>query len=226
MGMMKINVFLLITIIAAQLSCKKTATSGATDEKVIDEKVIVKKVIDTVKPLPYLPAFPGSYWKYSDGSTVTTSPNYVKDASRYRSDTLVTVSDTFYVPLYGSIHLWGYRFRQEICMDWRCSDTSPFVTVISESSPKGSQWITGRNRFDIYCNRIMAKDTSINIEGKEYYPTIVIGEFFCPQSSTACYPTARKYYTKDIGLAKIESIAWATGEVARETHIVDYFINK
>jgi hypothetical protein len=54
----------------------------------------------------------------------------------------------------------------------------------------------------------------------------VIGEFFCPQYSTSGYLTARKYYTKDIGLVKTESIAWATGEVTSETHIVDYFINK
>ena len=224
--MKKINVFLLITTIAAQLSCKKTTTSVATDENVNEETAIVKKVIDTVKPLSYLPAFPGSFWKYSDGSKVTTSPNYVKDASRFRSNNKVTVLDTVYVPLYNSIPLWGYNSRQETCIDWNCASTKPFLALLSESLPVGSGWTTRVNGHDSNGNSIMAKETSISIAGKEYSPTIVINESFLPRNVSFPYLYGRKYYTKDIGLVKTESIAWATGEVTSETHIVDYFINK
>lgn len=71
---------------------------------------------ETIYPLPYLPAFPGSYWKYLDenGDTVVinTDPEY-KLHSYESFELYSTKTVPVYVPYWNGEPLYGYSSPQQ-----------------------------------------------------------------------------------------------------------------
>jgi hypothetical protein len=189
------------------------------------------KPLDTIKPHPYLPAFPGSWWKYtnSTGATVTykTEPNYVKDfysVLTLQQNPKFHTSDTVYVPVYLGRKIWG---RQEH-VDYPTSQLPPLIPVVSDSLPVGYTWSVRKpNSSHSYLDyRILSKDTAIIIAGKTYSPAIVL------QLGEGVYlahhdPTSREYYAKDIGMVRKEMILSSKPDsIYSYMNIIEYHIAK
>jgi hypothetical protein len=183
-------------------SCKKDKAPPVT----------IPKTIDTLYPLSYLPVYPGSYWKYVDSngdSTIDiTNPTY-------ELDYYITgweASDTFYVPKYNGINIWGYKEH----LDLGPSYAIPMRIVLDETLTIGADWMYvgwgGSYRY----RKITAIDTSITIFGNTYYPTIIVEEY-SPQGLPSWI--SRRYYTKNIGLIKEETELPANVKLIYDYHI-------
>jgi hypothetical protein len=212
--MNRLSYFLTLVLFLVLFSCRKK-----------DKEIETVIKTDTIKPLSYLPVYPGSYWTYSNGDTYTTSTSYLKDAYQYQGSS--QTSDPVYVPFYNGVPVWGYRMHTAMVKNGLGS-YDPFVTVISETLPVGALWTVAQEYHTATRAHIIAKDTIITISGKDYYPTIVLYYDVTSDRGGApvTLPTMRRYYTRDIGLVKEESLYYGNSSVMSEFHITDYFINK
>lgn len=210
-----------IILITLSPSCKKHFDVPKQPEQ-LNPAVAAAKKIDTVKPFRYLPAWPGSYWKYSDGSGLNTSKEYVKDVYSVYSSSSVYKSDTFYVPLYNNKPLWGYMIHDE--SKFVTVPNTPFVRILSDSMEAGENWNTQFKNHELHWSTITDTELSISIDGKIYFPTIAISHSW-RYNTGRVFTTGKSYYTKDIGLVKFETFN-DSGAVISEFHLVDYFINK
>jgi len=177
---------------------------------------------DTIFPLDYFPAFPGSYWKYVDSNNDTTE---IKTDSVYQKDyytigSLAYVSDTFFVPIYNQIPIWRYEAHTGPISN---SGSYPLTRILSDSLPVGSNWVIYAWSGTQISRKIIAKDTTITISVDSYYPTIVVEEYYSdgPPNNIRI---AKRYYTKNIGLIR-EDIYNITDSTINTKQIFDYFIN-
>ena len=191
---------LLLLLVLLAFSCKKKELGVVPDPVPINNPI----VYDTIKPNSYLPVFPGSWWKYLDSENDTIMEN-VSSTYHLNWYTFVTTSvyrsDTFLVPVYKGLPIWGYRANHG---PQSYSNEHPLKLVVTDSLPVGATWLSEKKDSHSGTKSfIQAKDTSITIFGITYYPTIVVAshEFYDTQN----FPVDRwNYYTKDIGLIKTE----------------------
>lgn len=170
----KIHILLptLIVILYCLFSCKKECPP--TNNPSIPNTTLY----DTIFPLDYFPAFPGSYWRYvnsnNDTSLITTEPEYQKDYyTQYASG---YVSDTFLVPIYKThMPIWGYEAHTGPISH---SGSYPLTRILSDSLPVGSSWIIYSWGGEEKSRKIIAKDNTIIISGVSFYPTIVVEEYY------------------------------------------------
>lgn len=197
-------------------SCKKdqaAQSSGNTSTQ----------VYDTVYPLSYFPAYPGSWWKYVDSNNDTTenttAPGYLPDS--YIISGQAYESGVHLVPYYNDIPIWGYDAHEGYVTN---SASTPLRTILSDTLPVGSSWTvfywggTGVDR------KILARDTTIAIGTNSYFPTIVVEEYY-----TAGPPTnpwiAKRYYTRDVGLVREELHNYLDSTV-NTRNLIDFYINQ
>jgi len=182
------------------------------------DTTILVEGYDTIFPLSYFPAYPGSYWEYIDTDSNTsikkTDPEYILDyyvlAGYY--------SDTFYVPVYASTPIWGYAAHTG---GTSYNGIQMFKTILSETEPVGYNWRIYFWSGQEVRRKIIAKDASIVIQNQVYEPTIVVLEY---QPNWYWYEVAKRYYTKDIGLVK-EELYNNSGSIYLTRYISDYYIN-
>jgi len=176
---------------------------------------------DTIFPLDYFPAFPGSWWRYLDatGDTVTfsTDPDYRKDA--YTIGEAAFLSDTVLVPVHNNIPIWGYLAHTGPISH---SGSYPFTRMVSDSLPVNSSWVVAAWAGTQVSRRIVARDTTVEVLQMEHHPTIVVEEYFSVGPPTYTW-TTRRYYTKDVGLVR-EDTCNASGAVGSRLRLVDHFI--
>ena len=165
-------------------------------------------------PKAYFPALPGSSWTYvtDEGEFVTYST-----AAEYAVDEFERGGELYrgIVPVYEGKFVWGYSFR---------SGNAPPTLFLKDDEPEGRTF----HRTDhaqigtSYCTLIFAKDTSVMIAGIDHYPTIIVEYRVCiPITITI----SRKYYTRDIGLVKIEEFdQW--GNLEETLSLVSHYINR
>lgn len=175
---------------------------------------------DTIFPLNYFPAYPGSYWKYVDSNNDTTiiktDTSYQKDS--YTIGSAAYVSDTFLVPIYNQIPIWRYEAHTGPISH---SGSYPLTRILSDSLPVGTSWAVYYWSGTGVSRKIIAKDTTITISSHSYYPTIVVEEYYSIGPPNYIW-IARRYYTKNIGLIKEELNDNST---INTKEIIDYFIN-
>lgn len=177
---------------------------------------------DTVYPLSYFPAYPGSWWKYvdSNGDTTenTTSSDYLPDS--YVISGQAYESGVHMVPYYNGIPIWGYDAHEGYVSN---AASTPLRKILSDTLPVGSSWAiyywsgTGVDR------KIIAKDTTITIGSNSYFPTIVVEEYYSYGPPFYLW-IAKRYYTKDIGLIR-EDLYSYTDSTVNTREMIDYFIN-
>jgi hypothetical protein len=204
---MKSKNFLILLLLFLVVYCKKKENTAPEETPV--PVPVPHKPIDTIKPLPYLPVFPGSWWKYvtSNGDTIrdTTSSTYKKDAYSFTMFGTTVKSDTFYVPFYDNIPIWGSRSHTGPLV-W---ENNPLIYVVSDSLHIGWPWtIQKSGSHIIYYAKIIHKDTTIQLGGNTYYPTISILYYSYSDNSTTYqeHPYMIRYYTKNIGLIREDGI--------------------
>ena len=179
---------------------------------------------DTVFPQSYLPAFPGSYWKYTDMngqvSSIGTGPDYIKDA--YSESMSGFVSDTCYVPVYVGIPLWGYNLNAGPISH---AGSITISALLSESTPIGHPWQIVGHAGNAISRKVIARDTSISFSGQTYYPTIVVEEFYS-QGPPQPWRINRRFYTQNIGMVREETYTHTSYDSLTNVKLLtEYFIN-
>ncbi|MBK9379578.1 MAG: hypothetical protein IPM86_15770 [Saprospiraceae bacterium] len=214
----KTLIFLLILfVISCIFACKK-------DESIPDNNPTNPNTAsyDTIFPLDYFPAFPGSYWKYVDSNNDTT---LIKTDSSYQKDyytigSAAYVSDTFFVPIYNQIPIWAYEAHTGPISN---SGSYPLTMILSDSLPIGSNWIIYNWSGTQVSRKIIVKDTTITISSNPYYPTIAVEEYYSYGPPNYIW-IAKRYYTKNIGLIREDSYN-SIDSTINTKQIIDYFIN-
>ena len=214
------NQLYLLAIVSAFLitSCKKDNTDPVDNTGTGSET----EEFQTIEPLSYFPAFPGSFWKYVDinGDTTMTSTalEYMEDY--YTVGMQGFVSDTFLVPFYQGDAIWRYEAHTGPISN---GGSYPFTLLVSDTLPVGSSWINSQWNGYTIRRRILEKDATVTISGQDYYPTIVVEEYWDSQP----FPGVRinrRYFTKDIGIVR-EDTYNPSDTLVNTKYLIEYDIN-
>lgn len=161
-------------------------------------------------PLSYLPAYPGSYWKYIDsfGDTTesTVEGDYILDSIPGDIPSYYDVpheGESYYVPVYddqflSKSPLWEYmlHFNYSTALG-----PAPFHKLVDEVTPVGGSWCYTCSQYSGLYPEVVARDTTVIVNGISYYPTIVIDFMGVASSYTQLWK--RYYFTKDIGIVMV-----------------------
>jgi hypothetical protein len=177
---------------------------------------------DTIYPLSYLPAYPGSYWQYVDdsGNTSMILTDSIYKLDYYMIGGAAYVSDSFYVPVYNNFPLWRYEEHSGPISN---AGSYPLKRLLSDSLPMGSEWGWLYWSGSALSRKIIAIDTTLVINGISYYPTIGIEQFYSLGPPFYIWQK-REYYAKDIGLVKVEEYNSLDSTIFSKV-LVNYFIN-
>lgn len=177
---------------------------------------------DTIFPLPYFPAYPGSWWKYVDNhfdtTTRSTAPEYKPDS--YEVPISAFQSDTFLVPFYENIPIWGYEAHTGPISH---AGSYPLTTILSDSLLVGSSWTVMYWSGTQIRRQILATDTSLLVNGQTFFPCIVVQEYY---SSGPPLPLriSNRYYAFNVGLVR-EEIFNLYDSLELTRNLIQYHIN-
>ena len=195
----------IILLVFGLLSCEKQNVSGTEP---------INETYDTIKPLEYFPAYPGSYWVYNNGDTLKVSDEYeiyIYNSADFDAEPKY---DTIVVP---KLILNGF---------YNSLDTFAFVKQYSISKPKNSGYrdpafkgilsVTEGAEFTIgavyqghrWVGKTIKKDTVIEIVNTLYTDVIITIQYDEACTDFGNIPeecaTIKEYYAKNIGLIKRE----------------------
>jgi hypothetical protein len=230
-SLMKSNHFSVLIFLLALTACKKEkdlSPAPQTPATIITSPTpstsTAPPVHDTIRPTPYFPAFPGSWWKYENQQgiyTDHTEQTYQKDWYSYYDHNTPYVphnTDTAYVPIYVSgtsrRAIWGSRERKHTTYDG-----TRLFTIINDSLALGAEWTFYYAQTHMSTRgRLLTKDTTITGKGKTFEHVMRVGYYtynLYAQNPILWWD----YFAKDIGLVRTETSA-------DTTWLVDYYINK
>ncbi len=192
--------FKLVAALAAGLAVMAACDNGS------DAKYIT--------PEPYLPAYPGSYWDYTDGNRVRAC-DY--ELHRYRESTTATsLTDECFVPVWDGKYLYKYSIYQS-------SPLYPLKTLLKAQG--SSVWIVDENNGEKLKRSEVIID-SLQV-GDSVYKSVCCVTEFVESLDDIDHWNLREYYAKNVGLVKVEvnnprdSAAFVVQKELRS-----YFINK
>jgi len=188
------------------------------------------KNYQTIYPLPYLPAYPGSYWVYSQSNntiTVNASDEYV--LTSFKSNELQgTPLDSFYAPVLNNLP-WGENnfFVVGYSTPVKLGNHYSFVKILSDSL--NDSW--SYNSYVVCSRMVNAIDSTVVVNNVTYSNVIIIEdhEEGCPTENSVI---ERFYFAKNIGLIKYTQCTWVivSGmnqyQVDYNWDLIDYHINK
>jgi len=177
-----------------------------------------------VYPKEYLPAYPGSWWVYSNGERVTVQPEYVAhsyqpsiNSNDYTSEKLVPCIDGNY--------LYEYSITQY-------STLYPIKKLLEESVSQ-KPWIVNEVNGEIIYRQTIKKLDSMYIY-KPSFGTPVVDTLFksvlvvveFSDTLTAAKWNTKEYYAKNVGLICTEiNNPFDTLNPVIQKVIIDYYIN-
>lgn len=167
-----------------------------------------------ITPDVYLPAFPGSYWDYTDGTRVRAT-GY--ELHSYRESTTSTdYTDECYVPVWDGKYLYKYSIYQ----------SSPIYPMKKLLMATGSSvWIVDENNGQKLKRSELLID-SLAVGDSLYKSVFCVTEFLENLDNISNW-NIREYYAKNVGLVKVEvnnphdSLGYVVQKELRS-----YFINK
>ncbi len=223
-----ITIIGLLLVLIGLISCDK-------EHETLTNKNVV---YDTIKPLSYFPAFPGSYWIYDNGDTLRVADQYQMFVEGIgNGDPLFY--DTIILPklelnnIYMSYGLNGFVKQYELTTPSGASYI-PSPTYQSILSTKmDSVFINGP---PIQGHYLMAKtiavDTVIYI-GAIKYENVIVTMYWDDACITAGYGNSpedcadlKEYFGKNIGLIKREHRYHADTIFIKDFELTDYHIEK
>jgi len=114
--------------------------------------------IPYVFPKDYFPAYPETYWVYSDGTTVKVAPGYHRH--KYYEELEYTVqTDEVYVPKIDEHYVYGYEITQD-------DNRIPLKELLSESN--GADWEVGYWQNGEIRRQVINKDTTVTLSNSVY----------------------------------------------------------
>lgn len=167
-----------------------------------------------ITPEAYLPAYPGSYWDYTDGTRVRAT-NY--ELHNYRpSTTSPDYTDECYVPIWDGHYLYKYSIYQ----------SSPLYPLKELLRAKGSSvWIVDENngqklkRSEVFVDSLAVGDS--------LYKSVYCVTEFLENLDNTNHWNLREYYAKNVGLVKVEvNNPNDSADFVVQKELRSYFINK
>jgi hypothetical protein len=173
-------------------------------------------VPETVLPGEYLPAYPGSYWDYSDGSRSRVEPQYAIHSYRQAANS-VKMTNEAYVPVLDGQYLYEYSV-------WQSSPVYPLKKLLSTSS---DEWIVDENNnVKIYRQSKKLDSLVIAYPGKDSVFKSVIATVEFMGTFNENNWSRREFYAKNVGLIRVEiNNPYDTLPFVVEKEIRTYFIN-
>lgn len=160
----------------------------------------VEEEPEYVYPLEYLPAYPGSYWDYSNGERVLTSSTYVLHSYQASVESSEE-TEKKYVPEYNGQYLYEYSITQN-------STSYPIKQLLDETT--GSAWlvniVNGESVMRQVTDSIDSLYLSIPVNSVSvdslFEHVVVVVEFL--KSLGVDNWNTKEYYAKNIGLIRVE----------------------
>lgn len=208
-----ISTFLLIAIVL--LGCERNDGNNATPTPTSG--------YDTLLPLDYFPCWPGSWWLYvdSNGDTSMTRTDSTWHLDSYVESGAAFYSDTFFVPFYEGVPIWGYEAHTGPISN---AGSYPLTLILSDTLPVGYPWLIHYWSGTGVSRRVFAIDTTLQTGTSVFYPTIGVEEYYStgPQGE----PTiAKRYYTSGIGLVR-EDLYDLIDTTVNTRWLQSFFINR
>jgi len=226
--MRKTIIFGVITVLIGLISCEKD------NEKKPNDSVIY----DTIKPLDYFPAYPGSYWIYDNNDTLKVANQYEKYIFNSSGYTAEPDYDTLILPklilngIFNSPDTFAYVNGYSISKSNESNYRDPaFKELLSLT--EGSEFtIGGAIQGHKITGKTIKVDTTINIGTTEYKNVIITIQFdYACVSGTGGSPencaTIREYYAKDVGLIKRETRNYPINtDFLKDFELIKYEVKK
>jgi len=178
--------------------------------------------LSIVYPKEYLPAYPGSWWLYSNGEQVTVQPEYVAH-SYQASVNSPKYTDEKMVPCINGNYLYEYSITQY-------STTYPLKTLLQEKP--GAAWKVSEVNGEIIYRQTIAKLDSIRIYTPSfgiqtdslYKDVLVVVEY--SDTLTAKKWNLKEYYAKNVGLIRVDvNDPFYSKDSVTQKVIINHFIN-
>lgn len=173
-----------------------------------------------VPPLDYLPAYPGSYWTYTNGQRIITANNYVEH-QYLLGVTSTEMSDVKKVPVYDGKYLYEYEITQ-------ASTQFPLKKLLQEET--GDAWQVNLINGQKIMRKTIATGDTLFIDqlgtaaADTFLNVIQVVEYVDSLSADNWY--LKEYYAKNIGLIRTEiDNPFDTLPAIIEKEIIDYHIN-
>ena len=154
-----------------------------------------------VLPKDYLPAYPGSYWEYTNGERVTVHPYYVAHSYEDKMNSTKSTTEKL-VPQIGNQYLYEYSITQN-------STLFPLKQLLSEKV--SSSWVVNDiNNQKLYRKTIGKIDSmlikipadNVALDSTMYYDILIVVEY--TDSLGAAKWNTKEYYSKNVGLIRVE----------------------
>ncbi len=221
-------IFGVIIVLIGLISCEK-------DKEI---KPIESVAYDTIIPLDYFPAYPGSYWIYDNNDTLKVADQYEKyifNSAEYDEvpdyDTLILpklILNGVFNPTDTFAYVNGYSISKERISDYR----DPAFKYILSETEDSTFAIGGRFQIHQIIGKTIKTDTSIIIGSATYDNVLITIELDLACHEQGGYPIdscayKREYYAKGIGLIKRESGGyipdenWTTDFELKEYNIIN-----
>lgn len=204
----------------------------STNSKVRNVRVYPDPIPETVYPLPYFPAYPGSYWIYQNNLTLRVADQYEEYIFNKNSYDDVPDYDTLLLPkliangIFNGPDSFAYVKEYSISKAKNSGYRDPaFYGILSEE--EGARFpITGSFGGYQTIGKTIKVDTTITVNDVEFQHVIIVIRYdaACPMSNEVC-ATQKEYYARDVGLIRRENREYPNGMVTT-LELVDYKINK
>ncbi len=170
-------------------------------------------------PKDYFPAYPQSYWVYSNGTTVKVSPGY-HEHKYYEGLESTATSDNVYVPKIESQFVYEYSITQN-------DNRVPLKKLLSERS--GDDWLVNYWEDGQIRRQVINKDTSVTLssplenEGIQTFDScIIVIEYF--KDTIAHEWQTKEIYAPKVGLIKQEVRRDSISIIYKE--LIRYYISE
>lgn len=184
-------------------------TSGCEQEK-----------YEYVFPEKYFPAYPESYWIYSNGTTVKVDPDY-QEHHYYPGVGIVGKTEIVYVPRMEGQYVYGYKITQN-------STQVPLKELLRTT--KNAEWIVDYWNGTEIRRKVETIDTTITLNSKidplneDIIDSVILVCEFIKDNPVWIY---REAYAPNIGLIRREINISDTSIVPHvEKELIKYFISK
>ena len=204
-------------------------------EKDKPENVII---YDTIMPLEYFPAFPGSYWIYDNGDTLIVTGQYEKYVFNSAGYSAEPDYDTLMLPklilngIFNSPDTFAYVKEYSISKPRQGDYRDPAFKSILSLKEGAEFTIGGAVQGHKITGKTIKADTTIFIGSKEYNNVIMTIHFdYACVSGTGGTPedcaTIREYYARNVGLIKREKRNYPVEtDFVKEIELIKYDIKK
>lgn len=173
-------------------------------------------------PKEYLPAYPQSFWDYSNGQRIIVASTY-QPHSYQESINSPAYSETKYVPVIDGRYLYEYGVYQN-------STTYPLKQLLDESN--GSFWVINEvNNEKVYRMVISTSDTiqitllqDSGTMDTTFSDVVTVVEYL--ESNTEEYWNIREYYANGVGLIRVDVSDPSDNSIfVTQKKLVNYSIN-